>query len=153
MENYIPVLTASGRPLAPCHPKRAHSLVKQGKAQYRHRRGVRCIMLNKTSVPKIKNSSKLQLRINPSSRHTGVAVTRDYSDGSRVEPTAVFGRVVKLQAFQDASSLRHRKVSYNDAMRWVFRLSRTTRTAGRRDRPHPPATASGERSIAWCAAR
>ena len=30
--NYIPVLTNKGRPLAPCHPKRARSLVRAGQS-------------------------------------------------------------------------------------------------------------------------
>ena len=68
MENYIPVFTTKGRPLAPCHPKRGRSLVRAGKAQFKYRRG---IVLRKTTVPKVKNTSKLQLRIDPGSKHTG----------------------------------------------------------------------------------
>ena len=63
--NYIPVLTNKGRPLAPCHPKRARSLVRAGKAQFKHHRGIRCIVLTKTNVPKVKQRSELQLRIDP----------------------------------------------------------------------------------------
>ena len=83
MENYVPVLTTNGQPLAPCHPKRARSMVRQGKASFRHRRGIRCIVLHRTNVPKVKNSEKLQIRIDPGSEKTGIAVTREYQDGSR----------------------------------------------------------------------
>ena len=83
MENYVPVLTPNGRPLAPCHAKRARSLVRAGKAQFRHKRGIRCIVLTKTNVPKVKQSSELQLRIDPGSKHTGIAITRDHPDGYR----------------------------------------------------------------------
>ena len=81
--NYIPVLTKSGRPLAPCHPSRARSLVAAGKARFQHRRGIRCIILNKTNIPRVKTSRKVELRIDPGSRTTGIATTRDNPDGSR----------------------------------------------------------------------
>ena len=83
MENYIPVITRSGHPLSPCHPRRAHSLVKQGKASYRHCRCIRCILLNRTNVPKVKNRAKLHLRINPGSSNTAIAATRENPGGSR----------------------------------------------------------------------
>ena len=83
MQNYVPVLTNNGRHLAPCHPKRARSLVHAGKARSHHQRGIRCIVLTKTNVPKVKNRSKVQLRIDPGSKHTGIAITRDYPNGSR----------------------------------------------------------------------
>ena len=83
MDNYVPVLTKSGRPLAPCHPNRAQSLVRQGKAAYRHKRGIRCIVLHKSNVPKVKRASKVQIRIDPGSEKTGIAVTREHHDSSR----------------------------------------------------------------------
>ena len=82
-ENYILVLTKSRRPLAPCHPQRAKSLVRSGKASFRHKSGIRCIVLHKTNVPKLKKASKVALRIDPGSRTTGIAITRDHPDGSR----------------------------------------------------------------------
>ena len=83
MENYIPVLTGNKRPLAPCHPTRAKSLVAQGKATFKYKYGIRCIILHKSNIPKLKNASKLTLQINPGSRTTGMAITRDNQDGSR----------------------------------------------------------------------
>ena len=119
MENYVPVLTASGRPLAPCHPKRARSLVRAGKASYRHKRGIRCIVLTKTNVPKVKNSAKLQLRIDPGSRHTGVAITRERRDGSRDVLMALVinhrGKSIQramTKRSQMRHSRRHRKTRY-----------------------------------------
>ena len=82
-QNYIPVLTRNGRPLAPCHPNRARSLVKAGKARFQYRRGIRCIILNRTNIPKVKTSSKVEIRIDPGSRTTGIAITKDNRDGSR----------------------------------------------------------------------
>ena len=83
MENYIPVLTRNKRPLAPCHPSRAKSLVAKGKAAFKYRYGIRCIVLHKSNIPKVKKSSMLTLQLNPGSRTTGLAVTRENPDGSR----------------------------------------------------------------------
>ena len=119
MDNYVPVLTRDGRPLGPCHPKRARSLVKQGKASFRHRRGIRCIILHKTNIPKVKNASKLQLRIDPGAEKTGIAVTRDHSDDSRsallVLELQHRGRAIKnamVKRKQHRSKRRYRKTRY-----------------------------------------
>ena len=85
-ENYIPVLTRDGRPLAPCHPRRAKGLVANGKASFKHKSGIRCIVIHKTNIPKVKRASKLVLRIDPGRRTTGIALTRDHKDGSRTCP-------------------------------------------------------------------
>ena len=82
-QNYIPVLTKARRPLAPCHPRRAKSLVRKGKASFKHHYGIRCIVLHKTQIPKLKNSSKVELRIDPGSQTTGIAITRNHKDNSR----------------------------------------------------------------------
>ena len=119
MDNYVPVITTKGRPLAPCHPKRARSLVRAGKAQFLHRDGIRCVVLTKTNVPKVKATSKLQLRIDPGSKHTGIAVTKDHPDGSRAVNMALVinhrGRdiqnsMVKRRAHR--RNRRHRKTRY-----------------------------------------
>ena len=83
MQNYIPVLTQKGRPLAPCHPRRAKGLVKAGKARLQYHYGIRCIVIFKSAIPKLKNAAKLQLRIDPGSENTGIAVTRDHKDSTR----------------------------------------------------------------------
>ena len=82
-EQYIPVLTPKLRPLAPCHPNRARNLVRAGKASFKYRRGLRCIILHKSNAPKLRNTAKLQLRINPGAATTGIALTRDDTDGYR----------------------------------------------------------------------
>ena len=78
-ENYIPVLTGDDRPLAPCHPRRARGLVANGKASFKHKSGIRCIVIHKTNIPKVKRASKLVLRIDPGSKTTGIASTRECS--------------------------------------------------------------------------
>ena len=57
--------------------------MKAGKATFKHRKDIRCILLNKSTMPKVKHTSKLQLRIDPGAKHTGIAVTREHPDGSR----------------------------------------------------------------------
>ncbi len=93
-ENYIPVLTGDDRPLAPCHPRRARGLVANGKASFKHKSGIRCIVIHKTNIPKVKRASKLVLRIDPGSKTTGIASTREHKDGSR---TCLIGIEVKHQ--------------------------------------------------------
>ena len=119
MENYIPVLTAKGRPLAPCHPKRAKSLVKAGKARFQHRSGIRYIVLFKTNIPKLKSAAKLQLRIDTGSEHTGVAVSRDHANGSRSALICLElrhrGKAIKsamLDRSQHRGNRRYRKTPY-----------------------------------------
>ena len=120
-QNYIPVLTQRGRSLAPCHPCRARGLVRQGKASFVHRKGIRCIVLHRSRVPKVKNASKLEIRINPGSETTGIAITRDHPDGSRTavmalefrhQGRAVTRRMTKRQ--QKRRNRRYRKVRYRE---------------------------------------
>lgn len=110
MQNYIPVLTTMGRPLAPCHPQRAKSLVKAGKARFQHRHGIRCIVLFKARIGKVKNAARVQLRLDPGSEHTGLAISRDHADGSRSVLTSIElqhrGKAIKA-AMLDRS--RHRR--------------------------------------------
>ena len=52
-------------------------------------------------------------------------------DFRHIQPTPVLGGVVELQPFGDPAGLGAAgKVSYREAVLWVFRLSRTTRTTG-----------------------
>ena len=153
-EHYIPVLTTKRRPLAPCHPERAKSLVTAGKASFKHRRGIRCIILHKSNVPKLRNTAKLQLRVNPGSATTGIAVTRDDTDGSRQALMTleihhrgkdIHSRMVKRRKHRQGRryrKTRHRQPRFNNRTRqpdwlppsilsryrntltWVRRLSR-----------------------------
>ena len=51
-------------------------------------------------------------------------------DLRHVQPATMLRRVVGLQTLGYAAGLRGRKVSYNDTIRWVFKLSSTSRTTG-----------------------
>lgn len=131
-QNYIPVLTKTGRPLAPCHPKRAKTLVKKGKAHFQHRYGIRCIVLHNTQVPKVKNSSKVELRIDPGSQTTGIAITRNHEDNSREaligielhhQGRAITKRLIKRRQLR--RNRRYRKTRYRKP-----RFSNRTRPEG-----------------------
>ena len=113
MENYVPVITTKGRALAPCHPRRAKSLVKAGKARFQHRSGIRYIILFKSKIPKLKHAAKLQLRLDPGSEHTGIAVSRDHPDGSRSVIMCIElqhrGKAIKAAMLNRAGHRRHRR--------------------------------------------
>ncbi len=117
--NYIPVMTYNKRPLAPCHLYRATSLVKRGKAHMMVKRGIRYLVLHRTNVPKLKASSKVVLRIDPGSKRTGIAITRDHKDGSREvllcleiqhQGKAITGRLEKRS--RNRRNRRYRKTRY-----------------------------------------
>ena len=153
-QNYIPAMTKSGRPLAPCHPNRARELVNRGRARFQYKRGIRCIILNKTNIPKVRNQAKVDLRIDPGSRNTGIAITRDNPDGSRAsligieihhQGKAITRRLIKrrqLRRNRRYRKARFRKPKFNNrtkpdgwlppsirsrlqnTLTWVKRLSR-----------------------------
>ena len=117
--NYLPVVTYNKRPLAPCHLLRATSLVKLGKAHMMVKRGVRYLVLHKTKLPKVRIASKVVLRIDPGSKKTGIAITRDHKDGSREvllcleihhQGRAIKGRLLKRR--QNRRNRRGRKTRY-----------------------------------------
>ena len=55
----------------------------KGKAEFKHKSCIRCIVLHKTNIPKVRKASRLALRIDPGSRTTSIALTRDHQDNSR----------------------------------------------------------------------
>lgn len=132
MENYIPVITTKGRPLAPCHPHRAKSLVKAGKARFQHRSGIRYIVIFKQRIPKLKNAAKLQLRLDPGSEYTGLAVTRDHSDGSR---SVLMALEIKHRgkAIKNAISKRRKKRRTRRGRKTRFRQPRFNNRKRRAD--------------------
>ena len=155
--NYIPVLTYNRRPLAPCHLYRATSLVKHGKAHMMVKNGVRYIVLHKTKIPKLKSSSKVSIRIDPGSKKTGIAITRDLKDGSRQVLLCIeiqhHGRAIKnrlTKRTKKRSTRRYRKTRYRQkrftyrkrpkgwlAPSLVSRLQNTLHFATANQSPHP----------------
>ena len=115
----MPVLLPNGRPLAPCHPSRARGMVRTGKASYKRRYGIRCIVLAKTDVPKVKSSAGVDLRADPGGETTGIAVTRDGEDSSRAGLIGIElrhrGKVVRAGMVKRRAhrrGRRHRKTRY-----------------------------------------
>ena len=73
-------------------------------------------------------------------------------DLRHIEPTAVLGGVVNTSRC-NAPGLGRGKVSYSDAVRWGSGCPGPDAPPRPPGRPRPPASASGGRSPAWCAAR
>jgi len=109
--NYVFVLDASKKPLTPCKPGMAKSLLKAGKAKV-FRRYPFTIILNKLVAEKHQG---LQLKIDPGSKQTGFALV---SLGGEV----IFGMVLVHRGQQIKNALerrrtlrrgrRHRKTRY-----------------------------------------
>ena len=75
IQNRVPVIDAEYRPLAPCSPRRARILVKQGKANGRHQNGVYYLTLHRT-IPQ-ESIQSAHLMIDPGKSFTGLAIVRD----------------------------------------------------------------------------
>ena len=80
-QNRVPVIDADRKPLAPCTPRRARILVKQGKAQGRHRNGIYHLTLNRTLPSQLIQTASIM--VNPGSATTGIAVVHDGQEQSR----------------------------------------------------------------------
>ena len=141
-QNRVPVIDADRNPLAPCTPRRARILVKQGKAQGRHRNGIYHLVLNRAIPSQLIQTASIT--VNPGSTTTGVAVVQDRQDQSR---TVLFGmelhhrgQTIKSNMTKRAqhrnsrrARLRHRKPRFSNRRRkpgWLppSILSRLTNT-------------------------
>ncbi len=72
--NYVLVVDAKKRPLTPCKPSRAKKLLNSGKAAV-YRRFPFTIILKKECPPS--NQTKIELKIDPGSKTTGMALVQD----------------------------------------------------------------------------
>lgn len=110
----IPVIAADGRPLNPCHPKRAASLVKAGKASFRHRYSLPYIKLNKSpEIDQHHDKRPISINVNPGAKLTGIALTQDDEHGNRsVLWTAVIehrGNSIKRSMRKRSQNRRNRR--------------------------------------------
>ena len=141
-QNRVPVIDADRQPLAPCTPRRARILVKQGKAQGRHRNGIYHLVLNRTVPSQLIQAASIT--VNPGSTTTGIAVIQDRNDQSRTVLLGIElhhrGKTIKSNMTKRAQHrnsrrgrLRHRKPRFNNRRRkpgWLppSILSRLTNT-------------------------
>ena len=79
---HVPVIDASGQPLAPCHPARARKLLRNGRAVPHHRHDIFGIRLVDKTVPP-DQIHRATLAINPGAEHTGLALMRQSDTGYR----------------------------------------------------------------------
>ena len=125
-QNRVPVIDADRKPLAPCTPRRARILVKQGKAQGRHRNGIYHLVLNRTVPSQLIQTASIM--VNPGSTTTGIAVIQDRNDQSRTVLLGIElhhrGKTIKSNMTKRAQHrqtrrgrLRHRKPRFNNRRR------------------------------------
>ena len=79
---HVPVIDASGQPLAPCHPARARKLLRNRRAVPHHRYDIFGIRLVDKVVPP-EQIHRATLAINPGAEHTGLALMRQTATGYR----------------------------------------------------------------------
>ena len=141
-QNRVPVIDADRQPLAPCTPRRARILVKQGKAQGRHRNGIYHLVLKRTVPEHLIQAASIT--VNPGSATTGIAVVRDGQEQSRTVLLGIElhhrGKTIKSNMTKRAQHrnarrgrLRHRKPKFSNRRRkpgWLppSILSRLTNT-------------------------
>ena len=77
---YVFVIDRNERPLMPCHPARARELLKQGKAAV-HRRQPFTIILKEREGG---DTQPVELKVDPGSKQTGIAVVIEGKRGKRV---------------------------------------------------------------------
>jgi hypothetical protein len=68
---YVPVVSAAGQPLMPCHPARARELVRQGKARRRFDRGLFYLQLTVRETGAVQ---PIAIGIDPGSKREGITV-------------------------------------------------------------------------------
>ena len=119
IQNRVPVVDAEHHPLAPCSPRRARTLVKQGKANGRHQNGIYYLTLHRT-IPQ-ESIQSAHLMIDPGKSFTGLAIVRDDEQCNR---TVLFCGII-----------RHRNdVKKRLAQRSAFRRTRRGRLRFRKPR-------------------
>ena len=119
IQNRVPVVDAEYHPLAPCSPRRARTLVKQGKANGRHQNGIYYLTLHRT-IPQ-ESIQSAHLMIDPGKSFTGLAIVRDDEQCNR---TVLFCGII-----------RHRNdVKKRLAQRSAFRRTRRGRLRFRKPR-------------------
>ena len=129
-QNRVPVIDADHQPLTPCTPRRARIIVKQGKAQGKHRNGIYHLVLNRTIPSHL--IQKASITVNPGSATTGIAVVRDGQDQSR---SVLFG-----------IELHHRGQFIN---RKMVKRSQNRRTRRGRLRYRKPRFSNRRRQPGW----
>ena len=110
MQNRVPVVDAEHHPLAPCSPRRARTLVQQGKANSRHRNGIYYLTLHRT-IPR-ESIQSADLMIDPGKSFTGLAIVRDDQHNNRAvlfSATIQHRNDVKKRLTQRASFRRTRR--------------------------------------------
>ncbi|MFE7514591.1 RNA-guided endonuclease IscB [Streptomyces sp. NPDC057540] len=135
------VLSRDGLPLMPCHPARARALLARGRAAVaRHTPFTIRLKDRRRADAEV---SGVELRIDPGSRGTGLALTET------VGRTSLDGRTATVRRGLVAIELRHRGPQIHQAMVRRAGYRRRRRTA--RLRYRPPRFANRVRGPGWLA--
>jgi hypothetical protein len=129
MQNYVLVLDTNWQPLEPCHPARARQLLREGKAAVFRHQPFTIILKYAVNDPQTQES---ELKIDPGSKTTGMALVRHGKRGPRV----IW-----------AAELEHRGETVKEALatRHVQRRARRTRNM----RYRPPRFDNRRRPDGW----
>lgn len=109
MSNYVLVLDTNRQPLAPCHPARARELLTKGKAAVFRRYPFTIILGH---VPPGSINDNFELRLDPGSKTTGIAVISKGQRGNRCVLGINLhhrGEAIKKALFDRASYRRSRR--------------------------------------------
>ena len=144
IQNRVPVVDAEHHPLAPCSPRRARTLVKQGKANGRHQNGIYYLTLHRT-IPQ-ESIQSAHLMIDPGKSFTGLAIVRDDEQCNR---TVLF--CATLQHRNDVKKRLTQRASFRRTRRGRLRF-RKPRFSNRRRKPGslPPSLRSRlDNTLTW----
>ncbi|WP_426365346.1 RNA-guided endonuclease IscB [Streptomyces sp. E-08] len=135
------VVSRDGLPLMPCHPPRARTLLARGRAAVARRTPFTIRLRDRRRSDA--EVSGVELRIDPGSRGTGLALTET------VGQTSLDGRTATVRRGLVAIELRHRGPQIRQAMVRRAGYRRRRRTA--RLRYRPPRFANRVRRPGWLA--
>ena len=108
----VPVLSADGFPLMPCHPARARKLLHKGKAKPHHTKGLFGIKLTERTRAE-STLQHISLNIDPGSNTSGFAAVTDNPEGQRTVLAALElkhrAKSTKATLYNRASKRRARR--------------------------------------------
>jgi 5-methylcytosine-specific restriction endonuclease McrA len=111
------VIDKNKQPLMPCHPARARQMLREGKAAVFRRYPFTIILKERAGG----DTQPVQVKIDPGSKTTGIAIVGDFKHGKRVIWASELthrGQQIRnalLSRQQSRRSRRHRKTRYRQA--------------------------------------
>ena len=129
-QQWVPVVSSTGKPLMPCSPKRARKLMKSGKAIPRHLKGLFYIKLTDRSDG---DTQSVAVGIDPGSSFEGYTVKSTTRTFLNVNSLAIDGKRIKKAMEARSSARRARR-----QRKTPYRANKMNRSRG--NRWVPPST-------------